>query len=617
MAKEKPKGTPNSKGRSNHSMNPERSRDNLKGVAKPRTKSTIKRLQMYRNFKSKRDKTGKIIKPAPFQSWLSSGTQARVEPNQKWFGNTRVISQNSLQKFQAELGSAIKNPYQIVMNPTKLPVTLLNEKSKNARVHLLDTESYESVFGAKKQRKRPNIKISDLKEFANVAQQKVDEYKDENDSNIIKDNEGIKNLARDWIMGAGQSKRIWNELYKVIDSSDVLLQILDARDPIGTRSTYLEKFLKNEHPHKHLIFILNKVDLVPTWVTQRWVAILSKEYPTVAFHASLTHPFGKGSLINLLRQFAKLHIDKKQISVGFIGYPNVGKSSVINTLRSKKVCKVAPISGETKVWQYITLMRRIYLIDCPGVVYPSEETDTEKVLKGVVRVELVNNPEDYIPTVLDRVKKDYLIKTYKIEDWKDADEFLVKMAQRSGRLLKGGEPDIASVAKMILNDWQRGKLPFFVCPPGFESSKIQESSNKDEELNVIQDFRKIKVGLSYEGDDIRDLESTLNSNDSAKNSISSEDANNSRNIDSQNASKDDSSDEEHLNEEHEYQFSSSGKFEVEDLSGNDHKDKEMGEIKLNSKEKRALERAKKRKKIGSNFYEVTNVKNRNRKKKKL
>ena len=83
--------------------------------------------------------------------------------------------------------------------------------------------------------------------------------------------------------------------------------------------------------------------------------------------------------------FNQLHVDKKQISVGFIGYPNVGKSSVINTLRAKKVCKVAPVPGETKVWQYITLMRRIFLIDCPGVVYPSGATDAEVVLKGVVR----------------------------------------------------------------------------------------------------------------------------------------------------------------------------------------------------------------------------------------
>ena len=51
----------------------------------------------------------------------------------------------------------------------------------------------------------------------------------------------------------------------------------------------------------------------------------------------------------------------------------------LSRARSKKVCNVAPIAGETKVWQYITLMRKIYLIDCPGIVPPGQETDEEKV----------------------------------------------------------------------------------------------------------------------------------------------------------------------------------------------------------------------------------------------
>tara|TARA_R110002050_G_scaffold245831_1_gene383482 strand:+ start:356 stop:751 length:396 start_codon:yes stop_codon:yes gene_type:complete len=129
--------------------------------------------------------------------------------------------------------------------------------------------------------------------------------------------------------------------------------------------------------------VLNKCDLIPPWVTKRWIKVLSKEHPTLAMHSSLTNPFGKGSLIQLLRQFAVLHKDRKQISVGFIGYPNVGKSSLINTLRAKKVCNVAPVPGETKVWQYITLFKRIFLIDCPGIVYPSGDTETDIVLKGM------------------------------------------------------------------------------------------------------------------------------------------------------------------------------------------------------------------------------------------
>ena len=95
--------------------------------------------------------------------------------------------------------------------------------------------------------------------------------------------------------------------------------MLDARDPLGTRAPHAEAFIKKEASHKHLVFLLNKCDLVPTRVTSMWLRHLSKEAPTLAFHASITNSFGKGSLINLLRQFAKLHADKKQISVGFIG----------------------------------------------------------------------------------------------------------------------------------------------------------------------------------------------------------------------------------------------------------------------------------------------------------
>ncbi|EFA04454.1 nucleolar GTP-binding protein 2 [Tribolium castaneum] len=626
-------GPPRKQGfnKSNHSMNPERLKEGLKGVAKVRSKSTIKRLQMYRNFKAKRDKTGKILTPAPFQGRLPSGTQARVEPNQKWFGNSRVISQNALQKFQTELGAAVKNPYQMVMKPTTLPITLLNEKAKNARVHLLDTESFDSVFGPKKSRKRPNLAVKGLDELSKLIEEKHEKYSNEKDSNIVRDDGGVRDLPRDWVMAAGQSKRIWNELYKVVDSSDVLLQVLDARDPMGTRSPYLEKFLKTEKPHKHLIFILNKVDLVPTWATQRWVAILSKEYPTIAFHASIMHPFGKGALINLLRQFAKLHIDKKQISVGFIGYPNVGKSSIINTLRSKKVCKVAPIAGETKVWQYITLMRRIYLIDCPGVVYPSAETDTEKVLKGVVRVELVNNPEDYIEAVLERVRKEYLVKTYKIEDWTSATDFLEKLAQRSGKLLKKGEPDIGIVARMVLNDWQRGKLPFYVSPPGFEEPL--PTTEQDNELSVVQDYNKIRVGLQYEGEDVKELEpikdiekAVVENEDKEDDEKEEEDniANNSevKDTDDAGTESDDSSDLSNIysdmedSKETEYAVSASGPFTVENIASKKQKkgrkveDMALGGKKLTSKQRRAIERAQKRRKIGSNFYEVANVKNR-------
>uniref|UniRef100_A0A2L2Y8C7 Nucleolar GTP-binding protein 2 n=1 Tax=Parasteatoda tepidariorum TaxID=114398 RepID=A0A2L2Y8C7_PARTP len=601
--------------KASHSLNPDRERTN----PNMRDKSTINRLRMYKNFKPKRNKIGKIIREAPFQERLTPGSVARIAPNQKWFGNTKVIGQNALQRFQDELGKALKDPYQVVMRQTKLPITLLNETAKNKRFHILDTEGYEVTFGPKALRKKPLLKTCNLEEFVNAAQESTEKYDSTKDGSIITGEEKVVKEAREMIMFKGQSKRLWNELYKVIDSSDVVIQVLDARDPMGTRSKHIENFLRKEKPHKHLIFVLNKCDLVPTWVAQRWVTILSAECPTMVFHASLTNPFGKGALINILRQFGKLHEDKKQISVGFIGYPNVGKSSIINTLRSKKVCKVAPIAGETKVWQYITLMRRIYLIDCPGVVYPTGDTDTEIVLKGVVRIENIQDPEDHVPELLDRVKKEYIIKTYKVLQWSDPIDFLEQYARKCGKLRKGGEPDVTAVAKMVLNDFQRGKLPYFVKPPAEEikkeeteitqqSEKMESNPENEEKTNEedreeeedevdeteIEDLRDLKKTFEFDEEDlIPDMNETTEKAESMTVSFEEE-----------MASKVSSSDKDEKKKPNKRRKGRKRK------QADDNCD-DIPKMKLSAKQKRKLMRSQKVKKIGVHFYDTANVKNRN------
>lgn len=290
--------------------------------AKIRSQSTVKRLQMYRGGKPKRDPSGRIVKAAEFQETLPSGTQARVAPNRQWFNNSRVVTQTSLQRFQEALTKTMSDPYQVVMKQTQLPVTLLNEKAKQKRVHILDVEPFQTTFGPKAQRKRPAILTTDGDDMAALmahVEEKQNQYDQDKDLDLVRETDGVKPEAINPLFKAGQSKRIWNELYKVIDSSDVVIQVLDARNPEGTRCRQVETYLKKEKAHKHLIFILNKCDLVPVWATQRWVAILSQSHPTLAFHANMRKSFGKQALIQLLRQFSRLHQDKKQISVGFIG----------------------------------------------------------------------------------------------------------------------------------------------------------------------------------------------------------------------------------------------------------------------------------------------------------
>merc|ERR1712137_441840 len=386
----------------------------------------------------------------------------------------RVVDQKKLEAFREELQKTEGNPYQFVMKQGRVPYGLLKDSKQAAHVNLLSMESFDDTFGPKKKRKRPSLLAPDYDALMEKTTEKADGYKESKDRNITVEEEFRVNRAEQQIFERGQSKRIWGELYKVIDSSDVVIQVLDGRDPMGTRSRHIEEHMRKERKHKQLIFVLNKCDLIPTWATARWVKTLSKDFPTLAFHASITNPFGKGALIQLLRQFARLHSDKKQISVGFIGYPNVGKSSIINTLRSKKVCNVAPIPGETKVWQYITLFKRIFLIDCPGVVYPSGDSEAEIVLKGVVRVENLSAPEDFIAPILERTKPEYITATYGVNSWKDPLDFLAQYAKLTGKLLKGAEPDVATVAKMMLHDWQRGKIPYFVAPP-FEDEEDESS----------------------------------------------------------------------------------------------------------------------------------------------
>ncbi|XP_052000307.1 nucleolar GTP-binding protein 2-like [Xyrauchen texanus] len=382
------------------SINPSNSSSNpVKGAGgnNMRDRATIKRLNMCRQ-KQRCNNRGKVIKPLQYQNTVAPGTVARVEPNIKWFANTRIIKQSSLQKFQEEMNAVKKDPYRVVLRQSKLPMSLMHDRIKahNSKVHILDIETFDITFGPKVQRKRPSLSVGELKEFAEQADVSAQSYSAEKDRDLV-----------------------------TVDSG------LLHRDPMGTHSQSIETYLKKEKSWKHLIFVLNKCDPIPTWVTKRWVAVLSQEYPTLTFHASLTNSFGKGSLIQLLRQFGK-------------------------------------------VWQYITLMRRIFLIDCPGVVYPSEDIETDIVLKGVVQVEKIRNPEDHISAVLERAKAEYIQKTYRIPSWSSAEDFLEKLAFRTGKLLKGGEPDLPTVSKMVLNDWQRGCIPFFVKPPGGEM---------DEEVN--------------------------------------------------------------------------------------------------------------------------------------
>ncbi|KAH9854354.1 NGP1NT-domain-containing protein [Lenzites betulinus] len=612
----------------------------------------VNRLKMLSGGKAIRDRTGKVIQAAAFQKGEDETTPGRVQPDRRWFGNTRVISQTALDHFRTSLASKQNDPYSVLLRRNKLPMALLDDAANpnlRKRTHIVETEPFKDTFGPKAQRKKPRLDVGTFEELGKLSAEAADdaetaaEEAESGPSAISAFDAEFQTHADviEPIYAKGTSRRIYGELYKVIDSSDVIIHVIDARDPLGTLCESVLEFIRKEKAHKQVVLVINKCDLVPNWVTARYIQHLTPRYPTLAFHASPNHSFGKGSLIQLLRQFSQLHSDKKQISVGFVGYPNVGKSSVINTLKSGKVCTVAPVPGETKVWQYITLTKRIYLIDCPGIVPTSaKDTQTSTVLKGVVRVEALPTPSEHIPALMARVKPIYLARTYGVplpdaEDPERAwppETLLDKLARMKGRLLKGGEPDMEAVAKIILTDWVRGRIPFFVPPPertdelnraeakkaridgAKAKGKGKAAATAEERMHAIgvkQNLGSIMQKNSFVGDDVRPLEQELEGEE----------------VVDEDAEVEESGDEDAEGEEEELAWGDVFKGDApskQEEEGEEDAEVEADEevttlfSKLSDDESSARPqkeaRMKTNKKKAANFYTSANVKNKNREK---
>lgn len=234
----------------------------------------------------------------------------------------------------------------------------------------------------------------------------------------------LHNDARD----VASRRHYWGEMLKVIDASDILLEVLDARDPLGCRCREVESLIQSKMDRsgsspKRVILVLNKIDLVPSDNLQAWVKHLRREFPTIAFKANTqqqssnlkatTHiskgteadektlkgsaAVGSQALLQLLKNYSRSLNLKKQITVGVIGFPNVGKSSLINSLTRARRAAVGNMPGLTKTLQLVKLDHQISLIDSPGVMFSAGRTedgqeDSGIVLRNCLRFEQLEDP---------------------------------------------------------------------------------------------------------------------------------------------------------------------------------------------------------------------------------
>lgn len=330
--------------------------------------------------------------------------------------------------------------------------------------------------------------VQELMEQANQAQQA---FRAKQVGELPSGQEEIKS---DGAVAAGQQSRraYLRELKKVVDSSDVILQVLDCRDPIGSRIHQTLEDVILSKADKRMVLVLNKIDLVPKEVVSRWLTVLRRSHPAIAIKASndaasrredadrdaatSNVPVGMDGLLQLLKNYARTGgasaKAKTTIVVGVIGYPNTGKSSIINALKRSRAVGVSPRPGFTTSMQEVVLDRNVRLLDSPGVVFD----DRSALLGNCVDADSIEDPIPPVDALLKRCNPQSLIMTYNIPAFPEGDTmvFLAMVAKSYGRVLKGGIPDKIGAARAVLKDWNHGKIPYFTVPPKDAEPKVQK-----------------------------------------------------------------------------------------------------------------------------------------------
>lgn len=242
-------------------------------------------------------------------------------------------------------------------------------------------------------------------------------------------------------------KQFMREFREVINESDIILEVLDVRDPMGCRCREMEaEILGLDSGRKKLILVLNKIDLVPMPVVMAWKKVLEREFACILFKANtqgqntrlggnklyqnslIKNPelasklidtqksVGTDKLMQLIKNYSKNEGVKTAVTVGVIGFPNVGKSSLINSMKKSRAVGVSGNAGFTQSLQVVDIDSKVKIIDSPGVIL-SNEDEVTLVLRNQVNASEVKDPVKPIEEILKRSNKEKVLMLYRIANF--------------------------------------------------------------------------------------------------------------------------------------------------------------------------------------------------------